>query len=562
MTERDQDDFLASVFEERAEYLSREELVRWTVQTPNDHAVLAKLKGAGAKLLTGPRGCGKSSFMRRAYFDLQDSGTVLVAYVNYARSLALEPMFHRNANALALFRQWVLYKIALGVRGSLGPAATRLPDLVRLTDHAEAYVKALEVGEEPTSELPRLSPSELLRLLEAWTHDLGRRRCVLLLDDAAHAFSPRQQREFFEIFRELRSRSVAPKAAVYPGVTSYSPNFNITHEAELIEAWLRPDDPDYLDTMATLADTRLPESLSKKLAGREELVEYLALAAFGLPRGFLNMLSDLLGIDDEAATATPTRYKADQAISDHAESVRNVFLSLADKLPRMRNFVDVGSELTTAMLGRLQSFNRPRTRSKAVVVGLRTPVGKELDRIIELLEYAGVVRRLSTVSRGEKGVFERVMVHYALVLSSNALSLGRSPSVASAVTALYQREAAAFPRSTGASLLGPEFAERCTLDLAPCQYCGSPRLSEDAQFCMQCGKPLTDISIYDELLSASIASLPLTANKLSGLKRHTDIRTVQDVLLDDENRKLLSVPRIGPVWASRIHNYAEEFVTL
>lgn len=116
-------DLLASVFEERAEHLSRDELVRWTVQTPNDKLVLAKLKGAGAKLLTGPRGCGKSSYLKRAYFELQDGGDVLVAYVNYARSLALEPLFHRNANALALFRQWVLGKIILGVRDALDPAS-------------------------------------------------------------------------------------------------------------------------------------------------------------------------------------------------------------------------------------------------------------------------------------------------------------------------------------------------------------------------------------------------------------------------------------------------------
>jgi hypothetical protein len=54
------------------------------------------------------------------------------------------------------------------------------------------------------------------------------------MDDAAHAFSQKQQGEFFEVFRELRSRRVACKAAVYPGVTSYSPNMQVGHEAELL----------------------------------------------------------------------------------------------------------------------------------------------------------------------------------------------------------------------------------------------------------------------------------------------------------------------------------------
>ena len=556
----EQSELLASVFEERAEHLSQDELLRWTVQTPNDQLVLAKLKGPGAKLLTGPRGCGKSSFLKRAYFDLQDRGDVLVAYVNYARSLALEPLFHRNANALAHFRQWVLAKIVIGVGDGL--AETEVPEsLENLRTRARTLVHTLEVGLEPEADLLRLAPSEVLHLLERWTKETGRKRCVLLLDDAAHAFSPQQQREFFEIFRELRSRSVAPKAAVYPGVTSYSPNFNISHEAELIEAWLRPDDPEYLTTMRQLVTARLPEALAAQLESREETVDYLALAAFGLPRGFLNMLSDVLGIDDDTVQV-PTKRRADQAIAAHATSVRSVFASLAEKLPRFRNFVAVGQEFENAAVSRLSDFNQRRTRSKAVVLGLREPIPKELERIIELLEYAGLVRRLSNVSRGEKGVFQRLMLHYAIVLHENALSLGKSPSVGAAVTALSHRDAAAFVRATATALLGPDLASRCTLDLAPCRNCGAPRSSEEAQFCMKCGKELTNASVYEELLQAPIDGLRLTPKKQAGLIKHTDIRTVQDVLLDDENRKLLSVPRIGPIWAARIHNYAEEFVSL
>jgi hypothetical protein len=214
------------------------------------------------------------------------------------------------------------------------------------------------------------------------------------------------------------------------------------------------------------------------------------------------------------------------------------------------------------MLSRVQAFNRERVRSKAVVVGIRAPVEKELERIIELLEYAGVVRRLNTVSRGEEGVFERLMLHYALLLSENSLSLGRSPSVGSAVKALSHRDSAAFVRVTGAGLLGDDLVARCTLDLAPCQFCGAPRVSEDAQFCMRCGKPLADVSVYEELLRSPIERLDLTPNKLLGLKSHTDIRTIQDVLLDDENRQLLAVPYVGPIWAARIRNRAEEFVSL
>ena len=104
-TEQDE---LAGVFEERAEHLSRERLENWSADFPHDSLVLRKLTGTGAKLLIGPRGSGKSTLLRRAYFSLVSSGAAMPVYVNYSKSLALEPLFHRRSDALAVFRQWVL----------------------------------------------------------------------------------------------------------------------------------------------------------------------------------------------------------------------------------------------------------------------------------------------------------------------------------------------------------------------------------------------------------------------------------------------------------------------
>lgn len=79
---------------------------------------------------------------------------------------------------------------------------------------------------------------------------------------------------------------------------------------------------------------------------------------------------------------------------------------------------------------------------------------------------------------------------------------------------------------------------------------------------MKCGRPLAEASIYEELLKAPIGRLPLTPKKLEGLKRHTSIRSVGDVLLDDESREIRKVRYVGPIWSARIHRYAEEFVSV
>lgn len=554
---------IASIFEERAEYLSKEELRDWTAETPKDTEILAKLRGPGTKLLIGPRGSGKSTFLRRAYFDLAHTGRALPAYVNYGQSLALEPLFHRKSNALRLFRQWVLMKIVIGVKEGFEESHAKVPaDLMSLTERASRFVARLERREDVDPPERELAPSELMTLLEEWTHDAGHRRCVLLLDDAAHAFSSEQQREFFEIFRGLRSRVVASKAAVYPGITSYTPHFHVGHEAELVEAWHRPDDPQFLEMMRSIVGKRLTPELKQRLRGKADVVDYLALASFGIPRGFLVMLSEILGVEEDDS-ARPSRNAAGRTVAGHAASVRGIFHALSGKLPRFGNFIEIGAELEKAMIDAIREFNRGKaTGKKAVVVALPEPLEAELDRVLSLLEYAGMIRRLDSVSRGVKGTFQRFMVHYALLISENALSLGKSHSLKAVVEALRRRDAHSFVRSRGTSLLGADFLSRCTLDLAPCQNCGTPRVSEDAKFCMRCGAELTDASIYEELLHAPIDRLPLTENKLKRLKDHSSIRTVQDVLLDEESRLLRAVPYVGPVWAGRIKRHAEEYVSV
>jgi len=556
------DTALASVFEERAENLRQEELQRWTAYTPRDRRTLRKLMGPGAKLLTGPRGSGKSTLLRTAYFKLLEDPETLPAYINYARSLALEPLFHKQANALQLFRQWILLKVVSAVFDTFSEQQRQAPPELRtLARHARRTISELSVGNVPTLE-QFLSPETLVIKLEQWAALTGARRVILLMDDAAHAFSPEQQREFFEVFRELRSRQVSCKAAVYPGITSYSPNFHVGHEAEVIEAWYRPDEEGYLANMHMLVTKRLPQELRTKLGGREELIDYLALASFGLPRGFLNMLSQLVGVDE--GDTTPTRQRAELAVSEHAESVRGIFRALAAKLPRFRFFIDVGIELDVELVKTLRTFNKNQSDPdrKATVVGLEEPLGPQLERILNMLEYAGMVRRIGTVSRGEKGRFIRYHVHHALVLADNALSLGRSFPLSNAVKALSTRDAHAFARTRAAVLLGSDFERRCKLDLPPCKKCSAPRVAEDQHFCMKCGAELTNASVYEELLRQPIDVLPLPAAKVEGIKTHTPLRTVQDVVLDDDVQAIRRVPYVGPVWAARIRTVAEEFVSV
>lgn len=558
-----QSSFLASVFEERAENLSQDELSSWTTYTARDEYLIAKLVGPGAKLLTGPRGSGKSTLLRTAYYRLLDTRDALPVYVNYSRSLALEPLFHKRADAVQLFRQWVLAKIALSLVEAFREAGVELPPwLIEQERSSRRVITAHETGAlEELVGVALVAPSQLLKWVEDACLDYGAPRCVILMDDAAHAFSLEQQQEFFEIFRELRSRRVACKAAVYPGVTSYSPNFHVGHEAELLEAWSQPDDDAYLEGMRQLVTRRLPHELAAQLAEKQEIVDYLALAAFGLPRAFINMLARVFEVD-EANFSKPSRARAEKAVSAQAEEMRGIFRALAKKLPRYAKFVEVGSSLERGMLDQLSRYNllQVDAKKKAKTVALEHPIPAPLLKILGMLEYAGMLRSAGTVSRGEKGRFSRFTIHYSLLLSEGGLRLGKSFALSDAVDALNSRHPHAFARTKCSSILGHDFLERCKLEMPPCPNCHSARLTEDQKFCTRCGAELASASIYEDLLQTEINELSIPDKKKQGIASHTSLRTVQDILLDDDLQQLRSVPRIGAVWASKIKNAAEEFV--
>jgi len=78
---------------------------------------------------------------------------------------------------------------------------------------------------------------------------------------------------------------------------------------------------------------------------------------------------------------------------------------------------------------------------------------------------------------------------------------------------------------------------------------------------MACGKELKAASVYLELLKAPVTKLPLPTRKIAALTGE-GILTVQELLSDETQRFRCPGTSIGPVWAKRILNVAEEYVSV
>ncbi len=551
-------------FIEQAEYLDGQSFKDWGADHPDEKAILRKLTQGGAKLITGPRGCGKTTLMLKAYNQMLQSDVAMPVYVNFKRSLVIEPLYAEGDQGTYVFNQWILLRVYQGLYQSLESLGVSEKLSVSRRETIDK-VSALEMSN--FSELGRLDLSvhrleiDILRLLER----TGRQRCVLLLDDAAHAFSADQQRDFFDFFRQVKTREVSPKAAIYPGVTTYSSSFHVGHDAEEIDVWVKPDRQGYREFMRRVVETRFPPADVPSLYVDDTLLDFICYAAFGIPRAFLGILQTLIYSSDDGSDGVSglKRRESLLAVKAHYQNTLKLFRSLSGKVPTYRNFIEHGESVLVDAVDLIKAYNREKpVRKQSVSIAINSSdMSPELVRFFGLLQYAGLCISKGAVSRGEKGRFEIFVIHYSALISANALLGRKSVNMSDYVDAFLHRDAHEFTRVSPSSLTGgQDVATLFELSLPPCAVCGEPRRNKDARFCSSCGSKLTLSSTYKQLITTDISELPLTTTRVAKIKKQSSIRKIKDILLDKEHKELRRVDRVGPIWAERIVRLAEEFV--
>lgn len=558
-----------AIFVEQAEYIPSLEFERWVVEHPQEESIVKKLISPGAKLLTGPRGCGKTTLLLKSLYQASNKN-VLAIYVNYKTSLKMEPLYKKNVNAPFWFSQWMLLKVYDGLFESLelnGCHDTE-PFVSVSREDVKKVIRLIEDGlveKIPESSLVNLDG--LQNELEYIAQVNSFSRCVLLLDDAAHAFSPDQQEDFFEFFRKIKNRSISPKAAIYPGVTSVSPAFHVGHDAEEISAWLNPAKDDYMEFMLDLLRKRLPDNIFKKMGSSDANLKLLIYAANGIPRYLLNMINSLVFDDEEAEEADSftvrlTRQAVLKAVEENYNNALDVYKSLRFKLPIYKGFVERGETFFERVIELIKEYNRGGdVERQASIVGIKNPIEPEVQKVLGFLEYAGLLCPVGDSKRGSKGVYELYALNNSAIIDRNVFYSSRSINALNYVLAFEAKSGHVYPRVTTETIFGfssREISSMFELSLPPCTKCKTPRINEDAKFCINCGTELTSISVFEEIVNQDIGVLPLTPRRIAAIKENSDIRSIKDILMDHDRRRLRSVPRIGKIWAARIARYAEE----
>lgn len=571
------DDILSNVndenfFEVRADQLTLETIETSTSVDGPALNVVRELLVPGAKLLVGPRGCGKTHLMRYTWaYSLQESTFPFAVYLSFNRYYRLEPLLKSRANALDLFHGWVLCLCYLGIYESIAAHLSRDDTLdsdeLWLEYSQETLLGIVARLERGAALLPEqeemfetLSLGHLKSTVDRIAVALRRRRSIILLDDAALTLAPEYLPDFFDFFRSLKSATISPKASVYPGTTEYGPRFHVAHEADEVAAWFSVESSDYLKLMDSIGSKRL--SAYEKIPS--EVRDLFKYAAFGIPRAYLTLLNALKQQTDKEGTV---QSKVNAILDAFIKNKDAEYLSLATKIPKFKTIITAGLDVFHATCSALVVENRNllETGEKQLFVGIQESPDRTayVDRMFSLLIEAGLLYGFTSVSHGKSRVYERFIPHLALLIRDRAFSEGRGFSAAKVVDVLKRPNKGHPLRRSISTLIDPITLKGLKFDLPRCQNCGAERLTEASRHCHICGAKLTDASTFKSCMEIELASIP-TLNQWQKNKLKQDmpeVRTVGDFLaLQDPGSELRKISYVGPRRAVIINRSIEIFV--
>ncbi|EBR1149339.1 hypothetical protein BTM87_24665, partial [Salmonella enterica subsp. enterica] len=344
-------------FEERADYLPPSILAKWSPNNKHFRAIQKKLTQVGAKLLVGPRGAGKTHYMRHAYLDCKENKNLpLPLYVSFNHYLRLETYIHETSNAIEIFHAWVLAKIVLACYDDYNI----FPFEEITIDDIKNFILDIEKQNYKTEHnkvITSLSIESTQDIIDTCANKQGRKRTVLFFDDAALTLTKEYMVEFFDIFRSIKTSRISPKASVYPGTTQYGPRFHVGQDAEPVMIWQEVDQSDYINFMLELVKERfnnIPQIDT-------EINQLLIYASFGIPRAYINLVRAY-----SESNAKTKQSKFNMVIEERCKYLYDEYISIIDKLPQYGVYVKSGWDFFYKIVSDLKEINHINIRKDGV----------------------------------------------------------------------------------------------------------------------------------------------------------------------------------------------------
>lgn len=415
----------------RTEELTDKEVSDLFVSSKYEQEIIDKLKAPSPVLLIGSRGVGKSFLFKVSEIQLLDefkTKKILPVFLTFRKASLIKTSTPEQ------FQYWMLARVCsellrtLQKNGFISPIHSRMgllageinPDTSRVDEIIRNFEESWKApGREVSIDgLPSLD--DFLDTVQDLCEELNIARIVLFIDEAAHVFLPQQQREFFTLFRDLRSPYIKCNAAVYPGVTVYGDTFEPIHDAVKINLVRNVNDDKYISNMKEMVLRQVKGgSLSKRLSQYGQNFTLLAYAASGNPRHLLNCVASAEKMDTNSVNNVFREYYRDKQWAEHTK--------LAERYLGYKAFIDWGRDfLETTVLPELKKKNDDYlkngiTKGTTLYFWVHKGAPHEVKEAIRILEYSGLVYEdASGIRATRKEVGTRYMVNIGCLLALEA----------------------------------------------------------------------------------------------------------------------------------------------
>lgn len=523
-------------FRFRTEDIRLDEIQNFFVSTQLDREIINSLKSLNPIILEGSRGTGKSFLLKIAEKELDDKfneDRILPVYLTFTKS----GLIHIK-NEPQQFQYWMLSSIchyllrALRKKGLLigtSPATALLSRHQENSDSLEQKFSRIHQDYEnsyrcnaivDSSEIPDIQIFK--DAVEEICQESGIQRLCLLFDEAVHIFRPEQQRQFFTLFRDLRSPYISCKAAVYPGVTSYGTTFEMTHDATFLRIERDILNEEYLASMKELVFKQADESLQKSIGDRMEFFNILAYSASGNPRILLKTIAQCKRFKKDEVNDVIKNYYRSDIWAEHT--------TLGTKYKGHKSIIDWGRKF-------IEDYVLPSTKDKnerraehnesTCYFWIHKDVPEAVKEAMRLLEYTGIVRK---EKEGVRATGSEIGTRYEIKLGC-VLAIENSPLQKGLEIAKNLK----LSRMTEYGMNNPLF-HNLSIDI-----------EKESESALK--------EMLDRLLEESIDILDLSNWQKEKLREHNLI-TLKQVLDTTETQMVETMRYVGEKRARRIRNAA------
>ncbi|MFD0751276.1 hypothetical protein ACFQZS_14090 [Mucilaginibacter calamicampi] len=414
----------------RTESIKSDDILSLSVINNYDKDIITALKSSEPCLIEGSRGTGKSFLMRVAELEIERSDVSSISvYVSFNISSLVD-----TEDPLQ-FYHWMLAKSLKALINKLKKRGIVLSSysvsLLSNDEHNEydgvdedlkSIVSAFENSYKgkiniPTHSLPDIE--DVKEAIETICIEHKLKRIYFFFDEAAHVFRPDQQRQFFSLFKDLRSPYITCNAAIYPGVTYFGKSFEPTHDCIYKRLDRNIKDAGYIDYFKDIVLKQSDDVTKKAIKEQGGLFKVLALSSGGNPRMLLRTIQDLERFNTQSVNQLIKQFYRSQIWIEHTE--------LGDKYKGHKQLIDWGRDfLENIAISAIEKYNTNRKDKNKEESTIYFWVHKDspatVKEALRLLTYTGIIRKLDSgvrASRGELGTRYEVKYGCLIALQSS-----------------------------------------------------------------------------------------------------------------------------------------------